>query len=444
MTPIDQPALAPIVAMMRHRGVRQIYAKVLSANDNSKNQPYFGGDFEVLNILPSADPVPDYSGTHRKPIFKAALDFAWLTANGNIHPAPDAKLILYPQYPEVRFSGYLRGCREGPSELMGTTRQPGRILMLGVTGEGQILGYAAGPDSPVAREINSLKEPERVGVFVRVPVAADQSDARSALLAQLCRIAGAGWIGSKRLDAAGRVVRYNAPNGGGYTLEAELGIRPNGHSDPDYRGWEVKQYQVADFSDFRGGPITLMTPEPTGGWYTEHGVESFLRRYGYPDTKGRSGRINFGGTHRFGERCARTGLRLVLPGFDTPSGKIIDPTGGLALVDESGAVAAEWSYAGLMAHWRRKHALAAYVPSLKRAEPLREYQYSNWIRLGEGTDFLRFLAAVAARRVYYDPGIKLEAAGAGTRTKRRSQFRIRAADVRDLYHRMGSVDACAS
>ena len=58
------------------------------------------------------------------------------------------------------------------------------------------------------------------------------------------------------------------------------------------------------------------------------------------------------------------------------------------------------------------------------------------MRLGEDTDFLRFLKAMADRKVYYDPGIKLE--GASTvipRVKRRSQFRIKSA-ISMLYARM--------
>ena len=52
------------------------------------------------------------------------------------------------------------------------------------------------------------------------------------------------------------------------TLEAELGITPNGYAEPDFMGWEVKQYGVTDFIAIRPrSPVTLMTPEPTGGIY---------------------------------------------------------------------------------------------------------------------------------------------------------------------------------
>jgi len=34
------------------------------------------------------------------------------------------------------------------------------------------------------------------------------------------------------------VFKSRVSNRGGYTLEAELGITPNGYSEPDFMGWE--------------------------------------------------------------------------------------------------------------------------------------------------------------------------------------------------------------
>src|SRR3546814_10709373 len=68
-----------------------------------------------------------------------------------------------------------------------------------------------------------------------------------------------------------------------FTLEAELGITPNGYAEPDFMGWEIKQYGVRDFVSFRPkSPVTLMTPEPTGGVYRTEGVAAFMKRFGYP------------------------------------------------------------------------------------------------------------------------------------------------------------------
>ena len=48
---------------------------------------------------------------------KADVRFFWLDEEV-LHPAPNAQLILYPKYPEVRMSGFLMGCSKAPSELM--------------------------------------------------------------------------------------------------------------------------------------------------------------------------------------------------------------------------------------------------------------------------------------------------------------------------------------
>ena len=432
--------------MLAHR-VTKLFAKFLAANDNSKNQPYFGGDFGVLNILPASTPVADsIAGNRKSSIFKAALRFGWLDVDGNVYPAPNAKLILYPQYPEVRFSGYLDGVdrEHRPSRHMGTTRVPNRILLLGVRDDGLIIGFAAGPESAVARQVGALANPEYIGVFVRVPLIGTQirSD-RESLLAELCRISRLGWINSKRLNREHEIMSCLAPNCGGYTLEAELGITPNGYSEPDFQGWEVKQHSVGRFERPSDSVITLMTPEPNDGFYVTAGVIPFVEKYGYADLRGRENRMNFGGIFRNGIRAARTGLRLELLGFQAETRKISDASGGIALLDDSGNEAAVWRYADLMGHWSRKHALAAYVPSITRSEPQRQYQYSSNVLMGIGTTFEKFLSAIAEGLVVYDPGIKVEGYPDAPHSKRRSQFRIKASNLPMLYYLTERVSACA-
>ncbi len=56
--------------------------------------------------------------------------------------------------------------------------------------------------------------------------------------------------------------------------------------------------------------------------------------------------------------------------------------------------------------------------------------------MGAKTDFSLFLKQVALGNIYYDPGIKLEFAIPGVRdqsTKRRSQFRMKASQLTNLY-----------
>ena len=63
------------------------------------------------------------------------------------------------------------------------------------------------------------------------------------------------------------------------------------------------------------------------------------------------------------------------------------------------------------------------------------------MRLAEDTDFLRFLKAMADRKVYYDPGIKVEnASTARPAVKRRSQSRIKSAEIGALYARTENTD----
>lgn len=169
---------------------------------------------------------------------------------------------------------------------------------------------------------------------------------------------------SKRLDGLGNLLPCEAPNCGGYTLEAELGITPNGYSEPDFLGWEVKQFGVTNFAKINSAIITLMTPEPTDGIYKTKGAETFIRKYGYADKSGKENRMNFGGVHKIGVKHQLTNLEMQLIGFDNASGKIRNTNGRIALVDVRGNEAASWSFSSMLLHWNRKHNQACYVPSL--------------------------------------------------------------------------------
>ena len=422
-------------------GARKLYAKPLAENDNSKNQVYFGPDFQALNLFPNAGIVPDSSP--KNPIFKAKLHFGWLTANGAIADAPGAQLILYPQYPEVRFSGFLKGCAAPPSSLM-TGRMSGRVLFLAVTGDRRVVGFVVGGGEEIAAEFRSLGLSAPAGVFIELslPTIPDETDSRTKLLAELHRINRLGWIDSKQLDSDGALKPCLAPQCGGFTLEAELGIPKNSVAEPDFLGWEVKQHSVTSFARADSGTaITLMTPEPTGGFYKERGVEAFIRKFGYADKNDVPDRLNFGGVHRAGERQVSTGLTMQLVGYDSAKGKITDASGAIALVSDAGEVAAAWAFSGLLAHWSRKHTRAAYVPSMRRTEPHWQYAYGARVRLAQKTDGLRLLKALASGAVYYDPGIKLEKASTEKpKNKKRSQFRVASKNIAALYETVETVE----
>ncbi|RDC60143.1 hypothetical protein HME9302_01342 [Alteripontixanthobacter maritimus] len=428
-------SLEDVLAKMRENGAARIYAKELAPNDNSKNQVYLGGDFSALNVLPHGDiytDETDLAGSVRDRA-KAEIEFYWIDHDGK-HLAPNAGLILYPKYPEVRMSGFLLGCNAAPSPIM-RVRETGRVLILGVTPSGKILGYAAGKGDVVAEQVLSGDWPT-IGIFLELPLWLDSTQSsRAILLSELRRIWEMHWIASQKLGGDGFKKPYSARNGGGYTLEAELGVAPNSYAEPDFRGWEIKQYSVRDFEKFAPkSPVTLMTPEPNGGIYRTEGVQEFIRRFGYPDRSGKPDRMNFGGRYD----CRRgahplTGLRMSLNGYDQSSGTISDLDGGLELVDAQEQVAASWTFKGLMKHWNRKHAQAAYVPSLFQTPP-PQYRYGPLISLCEQTDFLLFLKAFASGRVYYDPAVKIEAAStASPKIKRRSQFRVAHMELPALY-----------
>lgn len=430
-------SLGQLLNLMRHHGAYRIYAKRLSPNDNSKNQVYLGGGFAALNVIPHSEVYTDAAekaGSVRDRA-KADVEFYWVDEEGR-HRAPDANLILYPKYPEVRMSGFLKGCKAAPSKLL-TVRDEGRAMFFGVTREGVVLGYVTDADNPITKELAAGAWP-MLGVFIELPLSLDQpADPKTILLDELRRIYQLNWIMSQKLAKDGTKMPYAARNGGGYTLEAELGITPNGYAEPDFMGWEVKQYGVNNFTAFRPkSPVTLMTPEPTGGIYKTEGVAEFLKRFGYADQSGKEDRFNFGGRYD----CTRdhhhlTGLRMTMTGYDAAGGKIADIDGGLELIDATDEVAASWSFKGLMAHWNRKHAQAAYVPSLSRTPP-PEYSYGAQVLLCEQTDFLLFLKAFSTGTVYYDPAVKIEkASSAKPDIKRRSQFRVAHADLMQLYQR---------
>lgn len=428
--------LSKLATLFLHNGCRSLYAKVLAENDNSKNQVYFGPDFQALNLFPNRGITAD-----RKDILKAGVDFSWLLPNGNLAESPFAQLILYPQYPEVRFSGFLRGCPVPPSDLM-TRRLRGRVLFLGVTSKDMTIGFVAAPESEIALEFQKRSAPAGRGVFVELDLQgiAKDADSKSLLLKELTRINRLGWIASKQLSQDGTIGPCTAPQCGGFTLEAELGIPKNSRAEPDYLGWEVKQYAVASFDRSESGIVTLMTPEPNGGLYKEAGPEQFVRIFGYSDKCGRPDRMNFGGIHKAMNRHRTTLLTLQLKGFVSQAGRF-DPQGKVALVSDSGLEAATWSFIGLLDHWTKKHSKAVYVPSQCRKTPNWEYCYGNRVRLASKTDFVRFLQALSDGIIYYDPGIKLEGVSSGKpRVKRRSQFRINMRYVHRLYDMVETVE----
>ncbi len=433
--------LTRLLALMADLGADRVLVKSLAANDNSKQQVYAGPGFEALNIIPNGGikETREVRGGAVRPRFEAPVTFSWVLPNGAASTAPGAKLILYPRYPEVRLSGFLRGAAGAPSALM-TSREPGRVLLIGIRDrDGALFGYVDTAASTLRRQVDGLGAVPQVGVFrvISTAPAAPVVDWRAELLRELGRVATSGWIEGKRLTAPGTTVACNSLNCGGFTLEAELGVVANARAEPDYHGWELKAHGVGDLAANAGGPITLMTQEPTGGYYATAGFRPFMALYGYPDRRGRADRLNFGGVYKVGRRVELTGLTMVLEGFDVATGKVDLVSGQLALVTDAGEVALAYPIKQLLDHWSVKHALAAYVPYISELRTQRRYRYGTTVRLGAGTDGIRLLRAIDCGIVYFDPAPKLEhATTARPVEKRRSQLRVASADVPRLYAAM--------
>jgi hypothetical protein len=445
-------SIISLIEVFKSKNVTHIYYKLLSPNDNSKNQPYLAGHITDLSFIPTGEVTESTTisqktkAEKRKIKYTIDLEYSWLSPDAKIYKAPDAKLIYYPQYPEVRLSGFVTRCgfdMNGWMDPQKRGRSEGRILFFGVTRSKKILAYLAVPDSRITKEIHVYPSVEISGVLKELTPEGLTKDASSKdiLLQELRRIHLENWIESKRLNREGAIMEYTAQNGGGYTLEAELGVTPNGYSDPDFMGWEIKQFSVKRCELINSKPLTLMTPEPDGGYYADEGVEAFIRKYGYESVRV-ADRMDFTGRHFAGNECEKSGLVLVTQGYDSANNVITDAAGCIALLDKKGNPASLWTFSKIMVHWKRKHAKAAYIPSLSRKEVnnCKSYSYCNNIRLFEGTSFTRLLQALAESHVYYDPGINLKNASTNPTTKRRSQFRIKSVQLGHLYENQSDID----
>lgn len=439
--------LGQVSALLREQGCEEGFVKSLAANNNSKQQIYLASDLVQVSRLPSGDPIAssgssDKPGAKDKKKFQCAVEFHWMTPNGP-RRAPNAKLIYYPQYPEVRFSGFLAGCDDPPSFLLNRElrgAEVGRTLILAPNQNDEVFGFVLPPESIAAKQLWNMKL-DQYGVMSVWNFAEDVHEALPSIFEELCRINRLGFVDSQRLKKVGPPVPYSAQNGGGYTLEALLGIRPNAKCEPDYQGWEVKQHGVKNLERSSSGPITMFTPEPDGGLYNSKGVEFFLRKYGYKRS-GDDNRYDFAGIHKCPNGWnGRSKLRIRVEGYSV--GGVEDPDGMIILEGKNGVIAASWSFEKLLGRWKRKHEQAVFIPSLAKKGKTSQYQFGSTVITGTGTSFPQFLDAVINGTVYYDPGLNLKRKPDGTwQSKKRSQFRTKLRDISVLYDTVSVVDSC--
>lgn len=419
--------------LLRGQGVRTAYVKLLSPKqDNEKNQIYLGGALDgVTNLFPARIEVRSASESRAKrrsaagrAKIEALIDFAWLDGNGARYDAPQTRIIDYFQYPEVRMSGFLNGCEKGPDALR--RRMLGefgrRILVMGTALDGKVVGLVLTErDDPLVATFPDLPLASAKGVLRVLAIDGEAGTAPAELLRrELGQIIRGGWHWS-RINRGGNIVPFSGAQGGGYTLEALLGVAANGNKAPDRHGFEIKS--------FSGSRISLMTPTPDRGFQGENNFRAFMQRYGRPAVNG-DGSIRFTGLHKCGTVNDKTRLAMRVAGYDRENdtfGKAEEIAVEIYHAD-TGEIAAAWSLAKLANCWNAKHANALYITFEKRdrEDGTAEYRYAeSWVQ-GRGTDVWRLLRAIDRGMVFYDPADTVYADG---EAKVRSQWRINASQL---------------
>lgn len=442
--PQQELKLTEIKSWFRELRCTTLFVKELAWNHDSKRQIYLSTDLSPFNQFPNrmevSPPLHPSIRATRKPKAKGSdrifgyLDFYWLSPDLSLDNASEAKLIFYPQYPETRLSGFLRGSMTVPSKYLREKSGEvfkNRLLFLGTDRQSKTIGFLAVGHQDLRDQVRNEGEYDQSAGLNRLEISG-ASTSEQRLLSALRKIHSGGWHNGVRLKD-GIHIPCVAPQAVGFTLEALLGIAPNSDNAPDFEGYEVKALTVQKPGWTSSKAVTLMTPEPDIGIYCKS-IHEFLSAYGYADRKGRADRQNFGGVYRLGNRHHLTGLLLRLVGYSLSQPDRLDSEGVLALVDDDLHTAAAWSFAKLLDVWKRKHEKAVYVQVHKRTCPAVQFHYLKEVQICEGADFIRVLKCIAEGKLYLDPAVKAEGWNSGNpKIKKRNQFRIPTQSISDLY-----------
>jgi hypothetical protein len=415
------------------KGVSEVYVKHLpKKQDNDKNQIYLGkGRDGVGNLFPSTPRVRHRSESTEKVesdkgkfIIEGLLDFSWLDSSGQSYKAPEAKIIDYFQYPEVRFSGFISGCAYPPDSLRKTrmARYGRRILVMGVDDEKRVYGLVLTElDDPGVGGFPKLSRSElSPGVLRHHVIGINTGVDYEALLLDEIRQICSSWHPSVRLkphEIAPSPFKGN--QGAGYTLEALLDIPSNSSKLGDKYGFELKAFK-------KSGKISLMTPTADRGVEGQKSFKDFMDEYGWAS----GGRTVFTGTHRYHKPATRTRLVLDMLGYDSVSDLFSEDTDTLVLgitKPIENLLVSGWSFEKLVSSWSKKHRAAIYVKyeARRHSGPSnvhdKDYRFTGDVYVGRGTTVFHFLRAVIDDIVYYEPGHSVSAAG---EPKVRPQWRL--------------------
>lgn len=449
----DHVTLDQVKGMFANAHIGTIWVKRLGKNNNSKQQVYLAHDLSELSFIPMGEPDETATKSKKpragKPVIHFPVPFKWITPAG-IWDAPDSKLCYYPQYPEVRFSGFLHGCSRGPSMLMSPDKrghEDGRFLLFGTVdghdlqGHSYAAGVVIGAGCPAAHEITAHMSGDE-NVLFPLPIGPGDTDDFSTLRNALRNLLGRR-IEPWRLREDGTEQRqYHAPNAPGFTLEAELGIGENAIAGPDFDDiWELKTILQKQLDRRYDHKVTLLTPQPDTGWASKHSTIDFVLHYGHQTDKTETDE------HYFTTRDIETSTKrnpnatveLVLQGFNSPRDFDVN-NGMIALLDKStGELVAGWTFRKLLSHWRRKHNRACYVPYLNHKEE-RTVEFGPLVTLGISTYFGLFLQAFHDGLVVFDPGDKAEKKNGKWIPHARSQFRTTMSHLDGLYNKVIETD----
>ena len=428
------------VAFMR-LGCRTMAVKILSKQDDSKHQIYLATTAPLTQLFPGHLSVRGASSSETKslstygaPIFSLRMDFTWVQSDGSQSKAPHASIIEYPQYPEVRFSGFLRGSPRAPDCLSGSEQGAfgTRALVFGIAGEKVFGTVITSVTSPKAfAQLSDLLPWEMASTCLFLPV--DNSPMqldRDSLLKEIGRLGGKHHKPLILKDAGGEPEECAwQSQSAGWTLEALLGIPRNSKPGPDKLGFEIKAVGSTRTS--------LITTEPDFGLRFDLGVKEYLLKYGHPAELG-AGKVVFNGLHKSGKVNNKTGAVLEVLGWDGVSNLPItgEDMSVVLREEKSDLILAGWSLKKLAASWVKKHSAAVYVQSTKIGLKGQErVTFGPRALVGEGTTVTMFLEMVSKGEIFLDPGDSLN----NGKTKSRTQWRINGSMTSNLSGRLAPL-----
>ena len=425
-----------VASLFEPFGVQKLLIKTLApSQDNDKNQINFGRSKKgILNLFPgdiSLDLLDESQSTQKaysdagspKPCL--SLDFYWIDpTSGKPFEAPDAKIIDYIQYPEARFSGFLKDCEIAPDCLRKTSQKKygRRALVLGVNGSGQTFGLTLTSDlDPAFTDIADLPKSSIAPLFREYLIGHTGLSEERLLISELSSLADQ-WHKSQIIRKGSTVPSpFKGPAGAGNTLEAILNIAANAKKEPDKYGYEIKTYR-------KGGKISLMTPTADRGEEGRLSFKEFMDLYGWVSPKDPARRV-FNGTYKY---LSEQNERFVLDmaGYDLVGDKFQDDLSKIMPLLRSrhdDVLVSGWSFEKLLKSWNEKHSKACYVEYESRpyegtdSKHDKEYRYTGRIYLCEGTNIFRYLRGIISTSVYYDPAHEF---GERKGEKCRPQWRI--------------------